>query len=79
MPDRPAGRPVIGIIGCGLEDESLNAFAEETGALVAEAGCVLVNGRLGGVMRASARGCRSRGAFRSACSRGSTLRRPTST
>ncbi|MCL4872553.1 TIGR00725 family protein [bacterium] len=61
MPDRPAGRPVIGVIGCGLEDEALNALAEETGALVAEAGCVLVNGGLGGVMRASARGCRSRG------------------
>ncbi|MBE7415646.1 MAG: TIGR00725 family protein [Deltaproteobacteria bacterium] len=47
-------------MGCGLEDEALNALAEETGALVAEAGCVLVNGGLWRVMRASARGCRSR-------------------
>ncbi|WKZ33937.1 MAG: TIGR00725 family protein [Thermodesulfobacteriota bacterium] len=61
MPDRPSSRPVIGIIGSGLEDGSLNALAEVTGALIAEAGCVLVNGGLGGVMRASARGCRSKG------------------
>ncbi len=61
MPDSPAKRPVIGVIGYGLEDESLNALAEEAGALIAEAGCVLVNGGLGGVMRASAKGCRSRG------------------
>ncbi|MBW7956428.1 MAG: TIGR00725 family protein [Deltaproteobacteria bacterium] len=52
---------VIGVIGYGLEDEALNELAEKTGALIAEAGCVLVNGGLGGVMRASARGCRSKG------------------
>lgn len=61
MPDRPARRLVIGVIGYGLEDEALNELAEKTGALIAEAGCVLVNGGLGGVMRASARGCRSKG------------------
>lgn len=60
VPD-PARRPAIGVIGCGLEDASLNALAEETGALIAEAGCALVNGGLGGVMRASANGCRARG------------------
>ncbi len=54
-------KTVIGIIGCGLEDPSLNAKAEAVGALIAKAGCALVNGGLGGVMRASAKGCKESG------------------
>ncbi|CAG1066088.1 pyrimidine/purine-5'-nucleotide nucleosidase [uncultured bacterium] len=55
------GRPLIAVIGSGLEDESLNALAFEVGALIAEAGFALVNGGLGGVMAASARGAKSKG------------------
>lgn len=54
-------RSVIAVIGQGLEDDRLNKEAEEAGSLIAEAGCVLVNGGLGGVMRSSAKGCRSKG------------------
>lgn len=53
--------PLIAVIGNGLENESHNSLAEEVGALLAEAGCVVVNGGLQGVMQASARGARSRG------------------
>ena len=55
------GRPLIAIIGSGLEDDSLNALAFDVGSLVAEAGFALVNGGLGGVMAASARGAKSKG------------------
>lgn len=54
-------KPLIAVIGCGSEDEPLNRLAEQTGALIAEAGFVLVNGGLGGVMLASARGAKSKG------------------
>jgi uncharacterized protein (TIGR00725 family) len=53
--------PVIAVIGNGLEDDTLNALAEQTGYLIAESGCVLVNGGLAGVMRASAKGAKARG------------------
>lgn len=52
---------LIGVVGSGGEDKGLNAIAAEVGRLIAEAGCVLVNGGLGGVMRASARGAREAG------------------
>lgn len=55
------GRPLIAVIGSGLEDEALNALAFNVGALIAEAGFALVNGGLGGVMAASARGAKSKG------------------
>lgn len=55
------GKPVIAIIGSGLEDETLNALAGQAGELIAEAGCVLINGGLGGVMAASAKGAKSKG------------------
>lgn len=48
---------MIAVVGNGHDDERHNALALETGRLIAEAGCVLVNGGLGGVMAASARGC----------------------
>lgn len=51
-------RPIIGIIGNGLEDPELNKWAEEAGSLIAKEGYALVNGGLGGVMRASAKGAK---------------------
>jgi len=47
---------IIAVVGAGDSDERLDAMAEEVGRLVAGAGCVLVNGGLGGVMLSSARG-----------------------
>jgi uncharacterized protein (TIGR00725 family) len=54
-------KTLIGVVGSGDEDAGLNAVAEEAGRLIAEAGCVLVNGGLGGVMAASARGAKRAG------------------
>ena len=53
--------PMIAVCGAG-EDASAEqlALAEEAGALIAEAGAVLVCGGLGGVMEAACRGARSR-------------------
>lgn len=52
---------LIGVIGTGTCDGSLADTAFETGRLIALHGYGLVNGGLGGVMEASARGCRSEG------------------
>jgi uncharacterized protein (TIGR00725 family) len=52
---------MIGVIGSGEEDERLNSLALEVGRLLAEKGYPVVNGGLGGVMRASARGCKDSG------------------
>ena len=51
----------IAVVGAGSDvpAETL-AVAEEAGAAVAEAGCVLVCGGLGGVMEAACRGAKSR-------------------
>lgn len=57
----PVTGPLIAVIGSGLEDDILNALAGQTGELIAEAGCVLINGGLGGVMAASAKGAKSKG------------------
>lgn len=57
----PVTGPLIAVIGSSLEDENLYSLAGQTGELIAEAGCVLVNGGLGGVMAASAKGAKSRG------------------
>jgi len=54
-------KTIIGVIGTGLEDSELDAIAFEVGALIAKEGLVLVNGGLGGVMLASARGCKDKG------------------
>jgi uncharacterized protein (TIGR00725 family) len=53
--------PCIAVCGPGTADEAELASAEEVGALIAEAGAVLVCGGLGGVMEAACRGARSRG------------------
>src|SRR4051794_19068096 len=58
----PPPRAWIAIVGPGsTADAALLTAAEEAGAAVAEAGCGLVCGGLGGVMEAACRGARSRG------------------
>ena len=53
--------PMIAVCGPGADaSEEECARAEEAGALIAEAGAVLVCGGLGGVMEAACRGARSR-------------------
>jgi hypothetical protein len=51
----------IAVVGPGSASAEELAAAEEVGAAVAEAGCGLVCGGLGGVMEAACRGARSRG------------------
>jgi uncharacterized protein (TIGR00725 family) len=57
----PPPRAWIAIAGAGSASAQELADAEEAGAAVAEAGCGLVCGGLGGVMEAACRGARSRG------------------
>ncbi|HXF81160.1 MAG TPA: TIGR00725 family protein [bacterium] len=55
-------RAVIGVIGeSALSDPAHGALAEEVGRRIAEAGCALICGGLGGVMEAAARGARAAG------------------
>lgn len=51
----------IGVVGSGVCDEEIYAIAFRVGQLIAEKGCVLINGGLGGVMEASAKGAKSKG------------------
>ncbi len=56
------GRPALaGVIGAARADEATLALAEQVGRLLAEAGCTVVCGGLGGVMEAAARGARLAG------------------
>ncbi|HEY6691497.1 MAG TPA: TIGR00725 family protein [Solirubrobacteraceae bacterium] len=57
----PSPRSWIAIAGAGDAAPWELAAAEQAGAAVAEAGCGLVCGGLGGVMEAACRGARSRG------------------
>ncbi|WP_456467828.1 TIGR00725 family protein [Archaeoglobus sp.] len=50
----------IGVIGAGQCDEETYRIAFRVGQLIAEKGHILINGGLGGVMEASARGAKSR-------------------
>lgn len=52
-------RALIGVIGGGECGAEVRAMAFEVGRLIALKGFGLVNGGLGGVMEASAEGCRS--------------------
>ena len=52
---------IIGVIGSGEESSKLNGLAFEVGTLIARAGYALINGGLGGVMEASARGAKEAG------------------
>jgi uncharacterized protein (TIGR00725 family) len=54
-------RAWIAVVGPGAASGVELAAAEEAGAAVAEAGCGLVCGGLGGVMEAACRGARSQG------------------
>ena len=56
-----ARQPYVAVIGASNATEWELATAERLGALLAEAGCVLVCGGLGGVMEAVARGVRAAG------------------
>jgi len=51
----------VGVIGAGFCDEETYRLAYRVGELLAEKGCILVNGGLGGVMEASAKGAKSKG------------------
>jgi len=50
----------IGVIGAGQCDEETYRITYRVGQLIAEKGHIVVNGGLGGVMEASARGAKSR-------------------
>jgi uncharacterized protein (TIGR00725 family) len=49
------------VIGAGEPDEHLESLAHEVGRLLAQAGCTVVCGGLGGVMQAVCRGAKSGG------------------
>jgi len=51
----------IGVVGSSVCDEHLYKIAYRVGELIAEKGCILINGGLGGVMEASAKGAKKRG------------------
>lgn len=58
----PVDRPVrIAVCGAGVCGEDLAAVAEEVGRLLARTGAVVINGGLGGVMEAVARGAEREG------------------
>ena len=51
----------VSVIGAGRASAKQSGLAEEVGRLLAERGCALVCGGLGGVMEAAARGARRGG------------------
>lgn len=53
--------PVVAVIGAGECDASLFKLAREVGRRLAEAGCIVVSGGLGGVMEAASRGASEAG------------------
>ena len=56
----PSAAPYVAVAGSGEPPAELLAAAEELGAVLAEAGAVVVTGGLGGMMEAACRGARSR-------------------
>jgi uncharacterized protein (TIGR00725 family) len=56
-----ARQTVIAVIGAGDAPASVCALAREVGREIASRRCVLINGGLGGVMRAAAEGARAAG------------------
>jgi uncharacterized protein (TIGR00725 family) len=59
--ESPMEKKIIGVIGAGTAGEDIMVMAEETGRLIAEHGCLLICGGMGGVMEASARGAKQGG------------------
>ncbi|HEU4976779.1 MAG TPA: hypothetical protein VFT50_16930 [Baekduia sp.] len=55
-----ADAPYIAVVGPGAATADEEWLAEEVGAGLAEGGCVVVTGGLGGVMAAACRGAKSR-------------------
>lgn len=60
MTSRPT-TPYIAVVGAGEFEERICSIAEEVGRELAERGCILVCGGLGGVMEAACRGAKSAG------------------
>ncbi|MCD4780209.1 MAG: TIGR00725 family protein [Candidatus Omnitrophica bacterium] len=54
-------KKTVSVIGGHNCNEDVGGLAEKVGKIIAEAGCVLVCGGLGGVMEAASRGARSAG------------------
>ena len=54
-------RKLIGVIGGTAATAEILRSAEETGRLIAERGCLLICGGMGGVMEAAAKGAREAG------------------
>lgn len=54
-------RNTVGIVGASDATDEEMEMARRVGELVAEAGCILVCGGLGGVMQAASEGAKSRG------------------
>jgi uncharacterized protein (TIGR00725 family) len=52
---------IIGVIGTGESSLKAERIAEEVGSEIAKNGAILINGGLGGVMEASARGAKRNG------------------
>ena len=53
----------VGIIGGSSPSPQAEKKAEMMGELIADAGMILVNGGMGGIMKASARGAKKKGGF----------------
>jgi hypothetical protein len=51
----------VGVVGASQCDKKTYEIAYRVGQLLAENNCILINGGLGGVMEASAKGAKSRG------------------
>jgi len=58
---RPAGRPVIGVMGPAACDDQIAELAHAVGRAIAERGAVLLTGGRSGVMEAASRGARDAG------------------
>lgn len=54
------GLPYVGVVGPSAADALVLEAAEDVGAGLASAGCLVVTGGLGGVMEAACRGAKSR-------------------
>lgn len=57
----PFGMKQIGIVGASSCDEATYEIAFQVGKLLAQEKCTVINGGLGGVMEASAKGVRDQG------------------